>query len=114
MKFLLGIAAIALVMVSACGNSVSSESKVTESAHAYHHSDTPEKFEDSLKECFISKHLDSYRVEFDVIKAQCFETELAKCEGDAACETQFRAATQELMTHATGVDCDSGYCSVLY
>jgi len=114
MKFLLGVAAIALVMVSACGNSVSSDARVTEAAHVYQHSNTPEKIKDSLKECFISKHLDSYRIKFEEIKAQCFEAELAKCEGDAACETKSKAATQELMTHATGVDCDSGYCSVLY
>jgi hypothetical protein len=67
-----------------------------------------------LRDCLISEFLRNHRGNFSQIKAKCYSAGLSKCGGQSSCEAEYAAATEELMSKATGVDCDSGYCSVLF
>ncbi|NBX17722.1 MAG: hypothetical protein EBR09_10185 [Proteobacteria bacterium] len=76
--------------------------------------DTRLQNQNSLRDCMISGFLAHHRAQFSQIKAKCYSAGLSKCGGQSSCETEYAASTEELMKKATGVDCDSGYCSVLF
>lgn len=115
MKTLIGIVMVSMfAALTSCGAVQSQGNANSVVATEKSGLDTQTEIKESFKQCLISETLKNPRAKFDHIKSTCHAEGLAKCQRTVSCESTFKTATNELMVRATGIDCDSGYCSVLY
>lgn len=106
-------AAVFGTLFAACGAQRFSSS-VTSSTRASQRMDTQDEMRQSFESCLVSAFEANHRTPFEKIKEDCRAAGLARCQGEASCEAAFEVAIHETMTHGRSVDCDSGYCTILY
>ena len=94
----------------ACGENTAPLSQI----HTAVQNNTQAELRDSFEDCLISEFEKNHRTPFETIKASCHKKGLARCAGEKLCEQAFNEATHDLMKFSTSVDCDSGFCTVLY
>jgi hypothetical protein len=115
MKLLLGTFLVStFCILAACGSETSANNSLARIQEAKKAPLIRAEVKKSFEDCLISEKLKNSRMSFVAIKNSCHASELAKCKGAKACESDFKTVTEEVMSRATGVDCDSGYCTILY
>lgn len=110
----LTLVSMTFFLYSACGFNSTSITANVQSRGVHPSSDTQNAIRETFKDCVISLHLKNNRVPFDSIKKSCHAEGLAQCAGVSKCESEFESATQEVMTRGKSVDCDSGFCTILF
>lgn len=116
MKRFVGLTVVSMTFlpISACGLNSSPTNATVQSREVHPSSDTQTSIRESFKDCVVSLQLKNHLVPFDSIKKSCHREGLARCAGVSKCELEFESATQEIMKRGKSVDCDSGYCTILF
>lgn len=107
-------AAVFGTLFAACGAQRFSSSSVASRIDTSHRMNTQDELRQSFESCLVSTFEANHRMPFEKIKDDCRAAGLARCQGEASCEAAFEVAIHETMTHGRSVDCDSGYCTILY
>ena len=107
-----------LSLLPACGVSLNGTSEIN-SARVSPNSATPQLIFENFRECIISGALSSHSKHFQQIKEKCFEEQLRQCQTQSSdeselCVREFRALSENILKNAKFVECDSGYCTLVF
>lgn len=104
-----------IFVTAACGtNSANSEINNKHSTISHSTPDNTTKFREQFKECLISEYHSRPAQAFNLIKTECFTLGQRECNRVPQCELSYETAVSDLRKKATGVDCDSGYCTIQF